>query len=251
MFSKFFIDRPRFATVISLLIIITGLLTVFQLPIAEYPEISPPQINVSTSYSGASAEVLRDTVALVLESELNGIDNLLYFSSECSNTGSYSCTLTFKTGTDQDIAMVEVQNAVKRSEAKLPSEVQQMGINVEKRSGDILAMFQLQTDGKNMSEMELDNYASTTLSDALSRVDGVASSDVFGGLTYSMRIWLDPIRTQSFNVGKASSLERTDAQVSHTSAQADVVTAKYDYQDALATISYLIGEVSDIAEEAL
>lgn len=124
MFSEFFIERPRFAAVVSLLLVITGILTIFKLPVAEYPEISPPQIRVSATYSGASAEVMRDTVALVLESEFNGLEDLLYFSSECSNTGSYSCSLTFETGTNQDIAMVEVQNAVKRSEAKLPSEVQ-------------------------------------------------------------------------------------------------------------------------------
>lgn len=194
MFSKFFIEHPRFAAVISLLLVITGALTIFKLPIAEYPEISPPQIRVSATYSGASAEVLRDTVALVLESELNGLENLLYFNSECSNTGAYSCSLTFKTGTNQDIAMVEVQNAVKRSEAKLPSEVQRTGINVRKRSGDLLAMFQLQTDGVNMSEMELNNYASTVIADAISRVDGVSSADAFGGKIYSMRIWIDPIR---------------------------------------------------------
>lgn len=194
MFSKFFIEHPRFAAVISLLLVITGALTIFKLPIEEYPEISPPQIRVSANYSGASAEVLRDTVALVLESELNGLENLIYFSSECSNTGAYNCSLTFKTGTNQDIAMVEVQNAVKRSEAKLPSEVQRTGINVRKRSGDLLAMFQLQTDGVNMSEMELNNYASTVIADAISRVDGVSSADAFGGKIYSMRIWIDPIR---------------------------------------------------------
>lgn len=194
MFSKFFIEHPRFAAVISLLLVITGSLTITKLPVADYPEISPPQIRVSATYSGASAEVLRDTVALVLESELNGLENLLYFDSECSNTGSYSCSLTFKTGTNSDIAMVEVQNAVKRSEAKLPSEVQRTGVDVRKRTGDLLAMFQLMTDGSHMSELELNNYASTTIADAISRIDGVSAADVFGGMTFSMRIWIDPIR---------------------------------------------------------
>lgn len=146
MFSKFFIEHPRFAAVISLLLVLMGGLTITKLPVADYPEISPPQIRVSAAYSGASAEVLKDTVALVIESELNGLENLMYFDSECSNSGSYSCSLTFKTGTDSDIAMVEVQNAVKRSEAKLPSEVQRTGVDVRKRTGDLLAMFQLMTD---------------------------------------------------------------------------------------------------------
>lgn len=188
MFSKFFIERPRFAAVISLLLVITGALTIFKLPVADYPEISPPQIRVQATYSGASAEVLKDTVALVIEANLNGIENLLYFDSECSNTGTYSCSLVFKTGTDSDIAMVEVQNAVKRSEAKLPSEVQRTGIEVRKRTGDLLAMFQLMTDGAHMSDLELNNYASTTIADAISRIDGVSAADAFGGKTFSMRI---------------------------------------------------------------
>lgn len=108
MFSKFFIEHPRFAAVISLLLVLMGGLTITKLPVADYPEISPPQIRVSATYSDASAEVLKDTVALVIESELNGLENLMYFDSECSNSGSYSCSLTFKTGTDSDIAMVEV-----------------------------------------------------------------------------------------------------------------------------------------------
>ncbi len=188
MFSKFFIEHPRFAAVISLLLVITGALTIFKLPVADYPEISPPQIRVQATYSGASAEVLKGTVALVIEANLNGIENLLYFDSECSNTGTYSCSLVFKTGTDSDIAMAEVQNAVKRSETKLPSEVQRTGIEVRKRTGDLLAMFQLMTDGSHMSDLELNNYASTTIADAISRIDGVSAADAFGGKTFSMRI---------------------------------------------------------------
>lgn len=212
MFSKFFIERPRFAAVVSLLLVITGILTMFKLPVAEYPEISPPQIRVSATYSGASAEVMMDTVALVLESEFNGLEDLLYFSSECSNTGSYSCSLTFETGTNQDIAMVEVQNAVKRSEAKLPSEVQRTGIDVRKRSGDLLAMFQLQTDGSSMSIMQLNNYASTTISDALSRVKGVSSADAFGAMTYSMRIWIDPIRMGGLGISTSDIQNAVESQ---------------------------------------
>ena len=200
MFSKFFIEHPRFAAVISLFLVITGALTITKLPVADYPEISPPQIRVQATYSGASAEVLRDTVALVIESELNGLENLLYFDSECSNTGTYTCSLTFKTGTNSDIAMVEVQNAIKRSEAKLPSEVQRTGISVRKRTGDLLAVFQLMTDGSQMSDLELNNYASTTIADAVSRIDGVSAADVFGGVTFSMRIWTDPIRMGALGI---------------------------------------------------
>ncbi len=243
MFSKFFIEHPRFAAVISLVLVITGALTIFKLPIAEYPEIAPPQIRVSATYSGASAEVLRDTVALVLESELNGLENLIYFDSECSNTGSYSCALTFKTGTNQDIAMVEVQNAIKRSESKLPSDVTRTGITVRKRSSDLLAMFRLQTDGSHMSEMDLNNYGSTVICDALSRVDGVSSADVFGGLTYAMRIWIDPIRMgglgiSSDDIKKAVESQNLQAAAGIVGSEGgnDYVQFKVDVKGRLKTV---------------
>ncbi len=212
MFSKFFINRPRFAAVISLLIVITGALTVGKLPIAEYPEIAPPMIRVSATYKGASAEVLRDTVALVIEAELNGLENLLYFSSECDSNGSYYCSLNFKTGTNQDIAMVEVQNAIKRCEAKLPSEVMRTGVRVRKRTSDLLASFTFQTDGSRMSEIELSNYVSTVIVDAISRVDGVSEANEFGGRIYSMRIWVDPFRMSGLGISVDDIIDAVESQ---------------------------------------
>ncbi len=194
MFSKIFIERPRLAAVVSLVIFLAGLICLNRLPVEEYPEIAPPSIRVSATYTGASAETVRDVVATLLDSEINGVEDMLYFSSTCSNSGEYSCGISFKTGVNDDIAMVNVQNAIKRAESKLPSEVQSTGVRVMKRSNDILAMFAFTTDGTSMSTAELSNYVSSTVADVVSRVDGVSTVDAMGGDVYSMRIWLDPVR---------------------------------------------------------
>ncbi|MCI6289236.1 MAG: efflux RND transporter permease subunit, partial [Lentisphaeria bacterium] len=127
MFSKIFIERPRLAIVISVVMVLAGIISLYKLPVAEYPEIAPPTLYVSTSYTGASAEVIAQTVAMPIEDEVNGVDDLLYFSSTSDNSGNYSCRVTFKSGTDTDIAMVNLQNAVKRAEVKLPSDVTKVG----------------------------------------------------------------------------------------------------------------------------
>lgn len=194
MFSRFFIERPRFAAVVSLIIFLAGALCMTKLPVEEYPEIAPPSIRVSASYTGAGAETVRDVIATQLDAEINGVEDVAYFSSTCGNDGSYSCSITFKSGVDDDIAMVNVQNAIKRAESKLPSEVQRTGVEVHKRSNDILAMFWFSTDGTSLNLMELNNYVSTTICDAISRVDGVSMADVMGGSEYAMRIWVDPVR---------------------------------------------------------
>lgn len=194
MFSKIFIERPRFAAVVSLVIFLAGMICLLRLPVEEYPEIAPPSVRVSASYTGASAETVRDVIATPLDAVINGVEDMLYFSSTCSNDGQYSCSISFKTGVNDDIAMVNVQNAIKQAERKLPSEVQRTGVQVRKRSNDILAMFSFTTDGTSMNTMQLSNYISSTVADAISRVDGVSSADAMGGDVYSMRIWLDPVR---------------------------------------------------------
>lgn len=131
MFSKFFIEHPRFAAVVSLVITISGLISLWNLPVEEYPEISPPTLFISATYAGASADVVTQTVAIPIENEINGVEDLLYFSSTSSNSGTYNCQVTFKTGTDSDIALVNLQNAVKRADAQLPSEVTKTGVSVE------------------------------------------------------------------------------------------------------------------------
>lgn len=212
MFSKIFIERPRLAAVVSLVIFLSGLLCLTRLPVEEYPDIAPPSVRVSATYSGASAETVRDVIASQLDSEINGVEDMLYFTSTCSNDGSYSCSISFKTGVDDDIAMVNVQNAVKRAESKLPSDVQRTGVQVRKRSSDILTMFAFMTDGTTMSPMELNNYISTTVADAVQRVDGVSSASVMGGDVYAMRIWLDPVRLSGLGLSTDDISDAVSAQ---------------------------------------
>ena len=200
MFSRIFIERPRFAIVISIVMVLAGVISLYKLPVAEYPEIAPPSLYVWAEYTGASAEVVAQTVAMPIEDQINGVEDLLYFSSNSSDTGSYSCNVTFKSGTDTDMALVNLQNAVKRAEPKLPSEVTKLGVNVNKRGGDILAMFAFTTDGTTTSMMALNNYVETNIKDAITRIDGVASCEVMALQEYSMRIWLDPLRMSGLGI---------------------------------------------------
>ena len=140
MISKVFIDRPKFAIVISVVMVLAGTICLFKMPVAEYPEVAPPTIVVNASYPGASAQVIADTVAAPIESELNGVEDLIYYSSQSDNSGNYSLSITFKSGIDSDMAQVNVQNAIQRAEPSLPQEVKALGVNVYKRSGDILGM---------------------------------------------------------------------------------------------------------------
>ena len=200
MFSKIFIDRPRFAIVISLILVLAGVISLFKLPVAEYPEIAPPSLYVSAMYPGASGEVIAQTVAMPIEDQINGVDDLLYFSSACSNAGSYSCTVTFKSGTDTDIAMVNLQNAIKRAEPQLPSDVTKLGITVEKRGSGILAVYVFMTDETTLNLMELNNHINVNVKDAVTRLEGVAAASVMSLEEYSMRIWLDPLRMAGLGI---------------------------------------------------
>ncbi len=212
MFSRFFIERPRFSIVISLLIVLTGVLCLFQLPVAEYPEIAPPTLFISATYTGASAEVIAETVGMPIEDEINGVDDLLYFSSTSDNSGNYSCSVTFKTGTNTDIAMVNLQNAVKRAEVKLPSDVTKQGITVSQRGNDILGMFAFATDGSKMNLAELNNYVETNVKDAVQRIDGVSSCNVMASQEYSMRIWLNPLRMAGLGISTTDISSAVESQ---------------------------------------
>ncbi len=212
MFSKIFIDRPRFAIVISLILVLAGVISLFKLPVAEYPEIAPPSLYVSAMYPGASGEVIAQTVAMPIEDQINGVDDLLYFSSTCSNAGSYSCTVTFKSGTDTDIAMVNLQNAIKRAEPQLPTDVTKLGITVEKRGNDILAVYAFTTDESTLNMMELNNYINVNVKDAITRLDGVSSAEVMSLEEYSMRIWLDPLRMAGLGISTSDIANAVQSQ---------------------------------------
>ncbi len=200
MFSAIFIKRPRFAIVISLFTMLTGIVCVFKLPISEYPQVSPPTIMVMGSYPGASAQVIADTVAAPLESEVNGIENMVYYSSQSDNLGNYTLTLTFKSDADDNMALVNVNNAVKRAEHALPTEVVNNGLTVVKRSSDFLGLVAVYSDNPDHTPLYISNYTSIHMKDAISRIDGVGQAIIFGALDYSMRIWLDPFKMRALGV---------------------------------------------------
>jgi HAE1 family hydrophobic/amphiphilic exporter-1 len=192
MISRFFIHRPIFAAVLSIVIVIAGLVTLRSLPIAQYPEIAPPTVQVTAAYPGASAAVLADTVAQPIEEQVNGAEGMLYMSSTSTNNGEYILTVTFEVGTDLDMAQVLVQNRVSQAEALLPETVQRIGLTVEKQSTNILLFAALTSPDQRYDALYLSNYAGLRIKDELSRLEGVGSVMIFGASDYSMRIWLDP-----------------------------------------------------------
>lgn len=200
MFSAIFIRRPRFALVISLFLMLAGIISVYRLPIAEYPQVSPPTIMVMATYPGASAQVIADTVASPLESEVNGIEDMVYYSSQSDNLGNYTLTLTFKSGADEDMALVNVNNAVKRAEHALPTDVVNNGLTVVKRSSDMLATYAFYSDNPEHTPLFLSNYVSIHIKDAISRIDGIGQAIIFGEQEYSIRIWLDPYKMRAYSI---------------------------------------------------
>ena len=192
MFTKFFIDRPVFSTVIAIVIVIAGLVTLRTLPVAQYPDITPPTVMVSAYYPGASAETVAQTVGVPIEQQVNGVENMMYMSSSSSSDGEYSLTVTFELGTDIDEAAIMVQNRVNLAEANLPSSVKQQGVSVLKRSPNQLMFITLDSDLEQYDGLFLANYANINIVNELARLKGVGDVHVFGASDYAMRVWLDP-----------------------------------------------------------
>ena len=190
-FSKFFIYRPIFATVLSLLLLVGGAVALFVLPIDQYPSITPPTVKVSAVYPGANAETIAQTVGIPIEQQVNGVDNMLYMSSTSSSSGTYTLTVTFEVGTDIDMATVLVQNRVNVALNSLPSEVTQQGVTVQKQSSNIVLFITLTGDSL-YNQLYLSNYAQLQLVDKLTRTPGVGAVNIMGAGKYSMRVWLDP-----------------------------------------------------------
>ena len=201
MLSKFFISRPKFAIVISLVIVLAGAISIVRLPIAMYPEITPPQVQISAFYPGASAEVVEATVAAPIEQQVNGVEDMIYMSSTSSNSGSYQLSVTFEVGTNPDIAAVNVQNRVALATSQLPTEVVQRGVSVRKSSSTMLMVVNLYSPNGTYDDVFLGNYAGIYIKDALSRVRGVGDVNVFTARDYGMRIWLDPDRMTGMGLG--------------------------------------------------
>ena len=192
MFSRFFISRPIFAIVLALIMVLAGLLTVKTLPVAQYPEITPPTVMVSATYPGADAKTVAETIGVPIEEQLNGVENMMYMSSSSGSDGSYSLTITFDMGTDLDMATVKVQNRISLAEAQLPASVKQQGVSVMSRSSNIIQFIALESDNPADSALYLTNYAKLHIVDELARLKGVGGVSAFGAGQYSMRVWLDP-----------------------------------------------------------
>ena len=225
MFSAIFVKRPKFALVISLFLIIAGMVCVFQLPIAEYPEISPPTVVVLAFYPGASAQVIADTVAAPIEAEINGVEDMIYYSSTSDNSGNYTLTMTFRSDADANMAYVNVNNAIKRAEHSLPSEVVNTGLFVYKRSNDILGVYAITSDNPEHTPLFLSNYVAIHMRDAISRIDGVGYAVVFTDMTYSMRIWMDPLKMRALGVSHAD--VRTAVNAQNTQAATGAVGTEF------------------------
>jgi HAE1 family hydrophobic/amphiphilic exporter-1 len=206
------IDRPRFAAVMSLLIVIVGAIAYFQLPVTQYPEIAPPTIVVQARYPGATAEVIADTVATPIEQEMNGVENMLYMSSNATNDGSMTLTITFALGTNLDTAQVLVQNRVAVAEARLPEEVRRLGVVTRKSSPDLMMVIHLVSPDNSLDQLYISNYAMLQIRDVLARVDGVGDITVFGAREYAMRVWLDPDRLASLNLTAGDVVRALQAQ---------------------------------------
>lgn len=192
MISRFFIERPIFATVVSLVFVIAGLTSIGVLPVAEYPELAPPTIEVEAIYPGADAQTIAQTVAVPIEQEVNGVEGMLYMSSTASNDGVYKLTVTFRTGTDLDTAAVQIQNRVAAAESALPEEVRRMGLKTQKRMPDFAQMVTVTSPDGRHDDVFLSNFATLSLREQIQRLPGVGAVTIFGAAQYAMRVWVDP-----------------------------------------------------------
>ncbi|MFO0939037.1 MAG: efflux RND transporter permease subunit [Gemmataceae bacterium] len=201
MISRFFIDRPIFASVLSIVITLAGAVALFTLPIAQYPEVTPPTVVVTAFYPGANALTVQDTVAAPIEEQVSGVEGMMYMSSQSTNDGTYTLTVTFKLGTNPDIAQVLVQNRVSLATPVIPELVQREGIVVKKQSPNTLMIVNLiSTDPSRYKDLYLSNYATIEIRDELGRLPGVAGVGYLGQRDYSMRVWFDPDKLASLNL---------------------------------------------------
>jgi len=243
MLSRFFIYRPIFASVISIVIVIAGLVSQSALPISKFPEITPPTVQVTCFYPGANAEVVADTVAAPIEQEVNGVENMIYMSSVSSDDGSYTLTVTFEIGVDMDMATVLVQNRVSIAMSKLPEEVRRQGVTTKKQSTSIIQFIALTSDNPDFDSLFLGNYATRSIKDDLSRIRGVGSVTVFGASDYSMRVWLNP------ELLKARNLTTEDVVAAISEQNVQVAAGRLGEPPAEAEFQLVINTLGRLTEE--
>src|SRR4249919_2872186 len=251
--SRFFIDRPIMASVLSIVIVIIGVVALVKLPIAQYPEVAPPTISINANYPGANALDVAENVATPIEQEVNGVENMIYMLSKCTNDGQMILDITFKPGTDLNMAQVLVQNRVSVAEAKLPEEVKRQGVTTKKKSPSILLCVNLisefETDAATgeklykFDQLYLSNFATLNVKDVLARINGVGDVTFLGPRDYSMRIWLDPEKTASLGMTPSevvSKLREQNRQVPAGRVGQPPIPLGQDYQYPLSTPSRLV-----------
>src|SRR6202047_5211673 len=243
MFSHFFIRRPIFAAVLSITIFLAGAVAAFNLPIAQYPQITPPSIIVMCTYPGADARVVAESVAAPIEQQVNGVEDMLYMVSQSNNDGSYTLTVTFKPGVNLNFAQVLVQNRINLALPLLPDVVKQAGVTTRKRNPDILLVVGVYSPNGTYDQLYLSNYATISLKDELARVEGVGDVFIFGQQDYSMRVWLDPDRIQARNLTAGDVirvLREQNVQVAAGQIGQPPVPKGQDFQYSMSTLGRLV-----------
>ena len=246
-FPHFFVDRPIFAGVISIILTLLGFISFLALPITEYPEIAPPTVVVNATFAGASAEVIAQTVAAPIEQEINGVDNMLYVVSQSTGNGALSISVVFKPGTNIDQAQVLVQNRVSVALPRLPEEVQRIGVTVRKNSPDLMLVIHLISPEGSLDQQYISNYATINIKDVITRIDGVGDTIVFGARDYSMRVWLDPALVQARKLTASdvvAALRAANVQVAAGSINQPPATSPGAFEIAVQTL----GRLSDPAQ---
>ena len=246
MSSRFFIDRPIFAWVIALFILVLGAAAVTKLPVAQYPTVAPPSIIISTAYPGASAQVLEDSVLAVIEQELNGAPGLIYMESSADASGAGSITVTFEPGTDVSIAQIEVQNRLSRATPRLPSAVTQQGVRVDKARSNFLLFVMLSSKNPAYDPVALGDYAARNIQPELLRVPGVGQAQLFG-TERAMRVWIDPARLVGYGLGTAEVVHAIRTQNVQVSAGTVGGTPNPAAQSFYATVS-VSGQFTSVEE---
>src|SRR5437660_9162926 len=242
MISHFFIERPIFASVLSIVFVLAGGVAVFTLPVAQYPDVTPPTVLVTALYPGANAQTVRDTVAAPIEEQVSGVEGMMYMSSQCTNDGAYNLTVTFKLGTDSNIAQVLVQNRVSLALPVIPGLVQNEGISVKKMSPNTLMIVNLVSPDGRYDDLFLSNYATINVRDELGRLPGVAGVDYLGQRDYSLRAWLDPDKLAALNLSAmdvVTSIAQQNIQVAAGSIGQRPVPKGQQFQMTVTTLGRL------------